>query len=98
MTKLRLQHVDRFVDRTGSIRYYFRRGHGPRITLPGLPGSAEFMSAYQAALNGKPSRPKPDREGTFDQLLELYFSSSKYAKLKPSTRRAYRLSMERLVK
>lgn len=98
MTKLRLKYVDRFVDRTGCTRYYFRRGRGPRITLPGLPGSAEFMAAYQAALNGKPSRPKSDREGTFDQLLELYFKSSKYAKLKPSTRRAYRLSMERLVK
>jgi hypothetical protein len=52
MTTIRLRYVDRFVDRHGHPRHYFRRPGCKRIRLPGLPGSAEFMAAYQAALVG----------------------------------------------
>jgi hypothetical protein len=31
-------------------RYYFRRRGFKKVALPGLPGSQEFMAAYQAAL------------------------------------------------
>jgi hypothetical protein len=33
-------------------RWYFRRRGCKRIPLPGVPGSAEFMQAYEAALSG----------------------------------------------
>ncbi|MCS3496199.1 integrase [Bradyrhizobium japonicum] len=46
-------YVDRFVDRGGAPRYYFRKRGGPRIPLPGLPWSAEFMAAYKAAAEGQ---------------------------------------------
>ena len=35
-------------------RFHFRRAGYKRSPLPGLPGSAEFMEAYQAALAGVP--------------------------------------------
>ena len=38
MTTLQLRHVDCFTDRHGHKRFYFRRGHGQRMALPGLPG------------------------------------------------------------
>ena len=60
MSTVRLRHVDRFTDRHGRVRYYFRRGKGKRLVLPGRPGTEEFMLAYQAALSGDqlPASPK----------------------------------------
>jgi integrase len=53
MTHFRLRYVQAFVDRkTGAVFQYFRRPGFPRVRLPGLPGSSEFMTAYQAALDG----------------------------------------------
>ena len=59
MTAIKLKHVDSFRDRYGQRRYYFRRGHAARIVLPGLPGSTEFMRAYEAALAGTPKKAEP---------------------------------------
>jgi len=45
------RYVQAFVDReTGLGYYYFRRRGSPRVRLPGLPWSPEFMAAYQRAL------------------------------------------------
>lgn len=60
MTSLRLRYVQALRDSRGVRRYYFRRAGAPRVTLPGLPGSAEFMAAYQAAL-GREVDPAPHR-------------------------------------
>jgi len=49
MWQSRFRHVDRFIDRHGKPRCYFRAGRGPRIRLPGEPGSAEFLAAYATA-------------------------------------------------
>ena len=97
---VKLKHVDRFVDRHGRARHYFRRGHGPRVLLPGEPGSEAFMLAYQAALAGQevcqPLR-QDSAPGTFDRLVQDYFQSPDFARLVPSTQRAYRSVIERLV-
>ena len=42
-------NVDRFIDRHGKPRHYYRRGKGACIRLPGEPGSTEFMLAYETA-------------------------------------------------
>lgn len=102
MTHLKLKYVDRFLDRHGRVRHYFRRGQGPRVPLPGLPGSAEFMAAYQSALRDDSVAPRKRRklrgaDGTFDRLLQLYFSSPEYLRLARSTQIAYRRVMERFV-
>jgi integrase len=49
VSRIKLRYVHQFVDRTGKARFYFRRRR-VRKTLPGLPGSTEFMAAYAAAL------------------------------------------------
>ena len=43
LTRIRLRFVDRFTDRHGHVRHYFRRRLGPRTLPPGLPGSTAFM-------------------------------------------------------
>ena len=100
MTRIRLKHVDRFVDPTGKTRFYFRRGRGTRIPLPGTHGSPEFMAAYQAALDGKaPGQAKlRGEQGSFDRLLQDYFSGLDFARLKPATQRHYRNTLERWVR
>jgi hypothetical protein len=73
MTEVKSKHVDRFFDRHGKLRYYFRRGHGPRVVLEGKPGSPRFLAWYQRASNGEPAE-KPERKrrepGTFDRVVQ----------------------------
>ena len=100
MTAIRLRYVDRFRDRLGRTRYYFRRGKGSRIPLPGLPGSDAFMVAYRAALEGGQRLTNPVSRaaaGTFNRLALEYFSSPDFLRLRPHTRHVYRLVMERFL-
>jgi hypothetical protein len=46
--------IQQYIDRHGKPRWYFRRAGFPRIPLPGLPWSPEFMAAYEMALAGQP--------------------------------------------
>jgi enterobacteria phage integrase len=101
VTTVKLKHVDHFVCRHGHSRYYFRRGKGARIPLPGKPGTPEFMAAYQQALQGGKA-PKPEKRpavpaGTFNALVRDYYQSTNYLALTPGTRRAYRGVIERLL-
>lgn len=93
-------HCERFVDRTGKVRVYFRRGKGARTPLPPDPTSQEFLKAYAAALAGVAAEPKLKRTenapGTLGALLLSYFRSPDYLDLRDTTRAAYRTSLERL--
>jgi hypothetical protein len=57
MTRLRLPYVHEFLDRHGKVHRYFRRCGCKAVRLPGHPGSAEFMTAYQAAFDGMAGPP-----------------------------------------
>jgi integrase len=100
MTGLRLRYVNAFRDRHGRLRHYFRRPGCKSVTLPGLPGSVEFMEAYQAALAGETaprleigaSRTKP---GTVAALTVGYFNSLAFHILAPETKRTRRNILER---
>jgi hypothetical protein len=47
MTRIKLKYVNEYIDRHGKVRRYFRRPGSRAIPLPGLPGSIEFIAAYQ---------------------------------------------------
>ena len=89
---IRLKYVHAFRDRTGRMRYYFRR-HGKRIALPGLPGSDQFMAAYATQLNVEKrdveQRPKA-APGTFAALALRYYGSPQYQSLSATSRSNYR--------
>jgi integrase len=80
MTSIRLAYVQAFTAR-GRRFFYFRRPGSPRIRLPGVPGSAEFMKAYEAALADLPpveigaSRTK---SGTINDLIVRYYGSAEF--------------------
>jgi integrase len=101
MTRIHLRYVDRFVDRHGHVRHYFRRPGGKRIALPGAPGSAEFMAAYKAALGGEDvpvATPKSRGEpGTFNRLAAQYFASPDFLRLRVRTQHVYRLVIDRFL-
>jgi len=91
-----LRYVHSFTDRHGHQRHYFRR-HGKRIALPGEPGSAEFMDAYTAALDGEsrdPTRRAPIAPRSFGALAASYFASPAYLRLAASSRINYRRVIE----
>jgi integrase len=101
VTTVKLRHVDHFVCRHGHSRYYFRRGKGERVTLPGKPGTPEFMAAYQQALQGGKA-PKSEKRpsvpaGTFNALVRDYYQSTNYLALTCGTRRNYRRVIDRLL-
>jgi len=58
--------------------WYFRRGKGPRISMPGEFNSVEFLAAYDAALKGaRPARRGP-AQGTFSWGLSGVIASHRH--------------------
>jgi integrase len=89
---IRLKYVHAFRDRTGRMRYYFRR-NGKRNALPGLPGSIEFMGAYAVLLSKSPKQVEQRPTAaprTFAALAIRYFGSPQYLSLSTSSRGNYR--------
>ena len=92
--------MNAFRDRHGRLRHYFRRPGCKSVALPGLPGSVEFMEAYQAALAGETTprteigarRTKP---GTIAALTVEYFNSLAFHSLAHETKRNRRNILER---
>src|SRR5215510_3054775 len=91
MTKIKLSYIHEYRDRHGRLRRYVRRPGTRRISLPGLPGSPEFMQAYSDAVAGTPApvrgRHKP---GTLGALAAEFQKSAEFANLKPSSQATYR--------
>jgi len=96
MTVIRIPYVKAYVDRHGHVRRYFRKRGCKPVLLPGVPGSAEFMEAYQAALGAPAPRPAARHgEGTVSALIYDYLRSAAFSNLKPSSRRGYRIVLDR---
>jgi hypothetical protein len=99
MTHLKLLYVQRYRDKKGKWRHYFRRKGQPKIKLPGEPWSRDFMAAYQAALASEPPMPPPiERHAprTFGRLVTDYYRSAEFLNLKPNSQRVYRLILDPL--
>lgn len=104
MAKIEIAYVKAYKDRHGRMRYYYRRKGLSTITLPGHPGTAEFMAAYQLA---DARAPRPDSEIVKEKaasriqprsvtaLILEYYRSAEFQQLADSTRRAYRGQLDR---
>ena len=93
--KTSLPFVERWRDRHGKMRYYFRRRGSPRIALKGEFGSDEFHASYAAALHGVSAggagRPKITRpgNGTLAALIVSYKQDSAFRDLRQTTKAGY---------
>jgi integrase len=86
------RYIQQYIDRHGKARWYFRRAGFPRIPLPGLPWSPEFMAAYELALAGQPIEigSKKIKPGTMRALAVSYFNSLEFHSLRASSQSKYR--------
>lgn len=96
--KLDLPYINAYPDRHGKMRYYFRR-KSVRVALLGSPGTAEFIAAYNAALEST-KRVTPSEilaPGTFKALCHEYEQSAEFRQLADSTKREMRYVIAKLV-
>ena len=95
LAQLPIKYIHAFRDRHGKTRHYFRRPGFKPVPLPGLPGSAEFMAAYQAALAGE-SAPRIEigaaqsKSGSVAAAVALYLGSMAFGNLAQDTQRQRR--------
>ncbi len=98
MTRLPLKYVHGFMDRHGKPHHYFRRAGFKQVRLPGLPGSSEFMEAYQTALDGAARieiGANRSAAGSVGALVSAYLNSVGFQNLAPETQRSVRNILER---
>ena len=88
MPRPRPPYLQREVSRHGTVRWYVRRGGGPRVRILAPYGSREFAAEYESAISGIVSgAPKKLRIGTLAWLVERYRDSSAWGRLSVATRR-----------
>jgi len=93
-----LPHIHSFRNRHGTMVHYFRRRGCKIVRLRGIPGSPEFMRAYEAAIgNAEPMVIGADRAkaGTVAATVGLMFVSVAFADLADGTQRVRRNLLER---
>ena len=98
MPRPRKPYVQREKTRHGKTVWYFRRGDGPRIRLPGDYESPEWLEAYEAALGGQKPPPPNTVTGTFRWLVDRYKASAKFAGLAPDTQKFRAGILDRVAK
>jgi hypothetical protein len=102
VASIRLKYVKAYIDRLGKARHYLRKPGIKSIALPGLPGSAEFMNAYQAliAIPGIDSRVQigasRTRAGSISSMIAGYLASAKFSALAPTSKAQYQRFLESL--
>jgi integrase len=99
MSNIRLRYIRGWVDKkTGKAYWRFRRRGYKEVTLPGLPGSREFMAAYQQALDQAqvPIGAKRTKAGSVSAAIVGYYDSTMFfGSLAPSTQAIRRQILER---
>jgi enterobacteria phage integrase len=99
VAKIRLKYVNEYIDRTGKLRRYFRKGGEQLGSLEGEPGSEEFMTAYAAYLAEKPKAAKTTLHAdSLGKLIIDFYGSRFFTDRKPSTRQLYKYALEPVAK
>lgn len=93
-------HVHEYVDRHGKARFYLRRPGQPKVPLPGLPWSTEFMAAHEAAMSGQRVKPEFGASrtipGTVNAAIVSYYQATEFKDaLGESTQKMRRAILER---
>lgn len=92
-------HLHVYKDWHGKTRAYYKPQGSKGIALPLPVGGPEFLLAYAKAVEGvrlERARAKtPTAKDTFRDLLRLYLGSALYSKLSPSSKRNYRVILEK---
>jgi integrase len=89
MPRPRLPFLQIETTRHGRVVYFVRFGKGPRVRIHGDYGSAEFMAAYRAALEGAaPPGARPEKDAkSLAWLIARYRETALWAMFSPATKR-----------
>jgi integrase/recombinase XerD len=87
---IKLKHLVEDRDRHGNVRCYVRLPGKPKVRIRGMPGTTEFMSAYQTALSAINSEDKSRKyqraaTGSFGYACLTYYASAEFKALDVST-------------
>jgi integrase len=102
---VRLKYLVEDRDRHGNVRRYVRQRGKPKVRVRGMPGTPEFMTAYQAALSanaattGEPNRRKPYQHapvGSFGHTCLAYYASTEFKGLDDKTRHWRRKALDKI--
>lgn len=97
-TRITLDFVNRYRDRHGKWRHYFRRPGQKQVALPGMPGSKEFMAAYEAAAGAEPVKVQPGKSRvtpySMNALIVEFYQSVRFRDLRPGSQKQYRALLE----
>jgi hypothetical protein len=100
MATVKLKHVYRDKDRQGRVRWRYRKVGSKSKTLPGLPGSTEFMDALNAIVAEAAPTPKKGlgiaKVGTVAALRTLVYQHAAFTTKKVPTQRSLRSYIDRL--
>src|SRR6266404_8969935 len=92
---IRIPYVKQYRDKTSAVRRYFRKRGCKTVILPGVPGSREFMEAYERAIGTPVERTPRHGTGTVSALIVDYLRGPAFANLKPSSQKSYRSVLDR---
>jgi integrase len=99
MTRPPFRYLQSFVNKkTGAVFHYFRRPGVKRVRLPGLPGSKEFIAAYQEALDQPHLEigvAKRSKVGSVSMAIAAYYGSLEFRSLAAGTQAMRRAILER---
>lgn len=99
MPRNRKPYVQKETTRHEKTVWYFRRGDGPRVRLPGEYESPEWLKAYDAAFRGVEREPGPTAaKGTLKWLVEQYTESGRFLRLAPETQEMRKRVLNNVVK
>ncbi|ODT80655.1 MAG: hypothetical protein ABS76_15685 [Pelagibacterium sp. SCN 64-44] len=101
MSTIKLRYIKSYRDRLNVRRHYFNKRGCPRVALPGLPGSREFMAVYQVCLAAIPDekpRPKVKKptKGSMSDLIARYYASAAFKNLGDVTQSTYRNEIKKI--
>lgn len=95
MPKKRLPYTETFLTRHGKRVWYFRVGHGKRVTLKGDYGTPEFMEAYRDAL-AKHSSGEAKTGRTLGWLIDQYKASPAWEAVAKESKKQFKYQLARM--
>ena len=101
MANIRLKFVKSYRDRHGRVRHYVRRPGRKLVSLPGIPGSDDFMTAYASALEAAPKAiteigASRTRAGSVNAMIVGYLGSAQFGGLASTSQGQYGQILEGL--
>lgn len=88
-------NVTSFTDKCGRTRYRFRKKGFKAYLFRAEPGTPEFLEEYRFAKDVPDSAGPQYAAGSFDALIESYYRSAKWARMKASSQAMRRNALER---